>query len=241
MSRSTKHSSIPKSILNLDVFQPERLKDLDDDALDVALHLVHPFVRPDTVKFVLEVAMEREGCIEFLLSCESDGFCQQFELYLSLLALSQDKFDFVSKWVNDVFPCDLDDYSSTSICARLISTVSVSLLFLHHPNDDERAPGLDTSHRYVALSNTVLQALAGITQSSVLEIEDGSSKVSQKARKYAKRTRQANKSVDMTSFRALDLEVPTLRHEAKEMALEILMKQRDILLVTMFAPSILVP
>jgi hypothetical protein len=156
---------------------------------------------------------------------------QRFELYLSLLALSQDKFDFVSKWVNDVFPCDLDDYSATSICARLISTVSVSLLFVHCPNDDERPPGLDSSHRYVTLSNTVLQVLAGISQSSVLEVEEGSSKVSQKARKYAKRTRQANKSIDMTPFLALDLEVPTLRHEAKEMALEILMKQKDILLV----------
>lgn len=165
----------------------------------------------------------------------------RFELYLSLLALSQDKFDFVSKWVNDAFPCDLDDHSATSICARLISTVSVSLLFLHCPNDDELPPGLDSFHRYVTLSNAVLQALASITQSSVLETEEGPSKVSQKARKYTKRTRQANKSVDMTPFRALDLEVPALRHEAKEMALEILMKQKDILLVTMFVPSFLVP
>lgn len=164
------------------------------------------------------------------------------ELYLSLLALSQDKFDFVSKWVGDVFPCDLDDYSTTSICARLISTVSVSLLFLHYPIDDERPPELDSSHRYVTLSNTVLQALAGITQNFISEIEEEApSKVSQKARKYAKRTRQANKSVDMTSFRALHLDVPASRHEAKEMALEILMKQKDILLVTIFAPSFPVP
>jgi hypothetical protein len=43
-------------------------------------------------------------------------------------------------------------------------------------------------------------------------------------KKGAKRTRQANKSVDMTPFRrVLHLDVPTLRHEAKEMALEILM------------------
>ena len=165
---------------------------------------------------------------------------QRFESYLSFLALSQDKFDFVSKWVNDVFPCDLDDYSATCIFARLISTISVSLLFLHYPNDDERPLGLDSSHRYVTLSNTVLQALAGITQSSVLEIEEGPSKASQKARKYAKRTRQANKSVDITPFRELDLEVPALRHEAKEMALEILTIQKDILLVTLFAHSFLV-
>ena len=51
-SRSTKDSSTPKtkSILNLDVFRPERLKDLDDDALDddaldVAFHSIHQFVR----------------------------------------------------------------------------------------------------------------------------------------------------------------------------------------------------
>ena len=241
MSRSTKPLSVPKSILNLDVFQPEHLKDLDDDALDVALHLIHPFVRPDTVEFVLEVAMERKGCIEFLLSCMSHDFLSAIRIYLSLLGLSQDKFDFVSKWVDGEFPCDLDDYSTTSICARLIRTVSVSLLFLHYPNDDERPPKLDSSHRYVTLSNTVLQALAGITKSSVLETEEDLSKVSQKARKYAKRTRQTNKSVDMAPFRALDLEIPTLRHEAKEMALEILMMQKNILLVTMFPPSFLVP
>lgn len=160
---------------------------------------------------------------------------QQSKLHLSLLALPQDKFDLVSKWVDNVFPCDLDDYSATSICARLIGTVSVSLLFLNYPNDDERPSGMDSSHRYVTLSDAVLQALAGITQSPILEMEEGSSKVSQKARKYAKQTRQAIKSVDMTPFRALHLEVPALRHEAKEMALEILMKQKDILLVTMFA------
>jgi len=73
MSLTTKqhqHLSIPKGILTLDVFQPERLKDLEDDALDVALHPIHPFVRPDTVKFVLQVALERKGCVEFLLSCK---------------------------------------------------------------------------------------------------------------------------------------------------------------------------
>jgi hypothetical protein len=80
MSRSTKHSSIPKSIRNLDLFQPERLKDLDDDALDVALYSIHPFVRPDTVKFVLEEAMERKGCIEFLLSCKSRDFSSEIRI-----------------------------------------------------------------------------------------------------------------------------------------------------------------
>jgi hypothetical protein len=130
-----------------------------------------------------------------------------------------------------MFPLDLDDYSSTSLCAMLISKVSVSLLFLQYPNEDERPQHLDAFHQYVTLSSTVLQALASVTQNSVPEIEESSSKVSQKARKYAKRTRQANKSVDVTPFRALHLEVPALRHEAKEMALEILMKQKEILLV----------
>jgi hypothetical protein len=60
--------------------------------------------------------------------------------------------------------------------------------------------------------------------------------MSQKARKYAKRTRQAPKSVDMTPFRALQLEVPASQHEGKEMALEILAKQKGILMVTMFTP-----
>jgi hypothetical protein len=154
---------------------------------------------------------------------------------LSLLALSQDKYNVVSKWVNDAFPRDLDDYSAASLFAKLISKVSVSLLFLQYTNEDERPQHLDAFHEYVTLSTTVLQALASITQNSVLEIEESSSKVSQKARKHAKRTRQANKSIDVTPFRALHLKVPDLRHEGMEMALEILMKQKEILLV-MFAP-----
>jgi hypothetical protein len=77
MSRSTKqhqHLSIPKGILDLELFQPERLRDLDDDALDVALHSIHQFLRPETVNFVIEVALERRGCIEFLLSCKWHEF-----------------------------------------------------------------------------------------------------------------------------------------------------------------------
>jgi hypothetical protein len=153
-----------------------------------------------------------------------------------LLALSQDKFNFVSTWVNDIFPHDLDDYSATSLCARLVSTISLSLLFLPYPNEDERPQGLDSSHQYILQSNAVLQALAGVTQSSVSEIEESSARVSQKARKYAQRTRQANKSVDATPFRELHLEVPALRHEAQEIALEILVKQKDTLLVLNFLP-----
>jgi len=45
----------------------------------------------------------------------------------------------------------------------------------------------------------------------------------------------------MTPFRALHLDVPTLRHEAKEMAHEILLKQKGMLLVTVFTPLFLVP
>lgn len=154
---------------------------------------------------------------------------------LLLLALSEDEFNFVSKWVNDVFPLDLDDYASSSLCMRLISTISVSLVFLPYPNEDERPQGLQSSYQYVIQSIAVLQALASVTQSSVSEIEVSSSKVSQKARKYAQRTRQANKSVDMTPFRALHLKVPASRDEAKEMALEILFKQKEILSVIMSA------
>jgi hypothetical protein len=73
MSRSSvqnQHSSIPKSILKLDLFQPEVLKNPDDDSVDVALHAIQKFFQPDTFKFVLDVALERRGCLEFLLSCK---------------------------------------------------------------------------------------------------------------------------------------------------------------------------
>lgn len=63
------HTSIPKSILKLELFQPDLLKDLGEDAVDVALLSVNQFVRLDTFKFVLQVALERQGCLEFLFSC----------------------------------------------------------------------------------------------------------------------------------------------------------------------------
>ena len=74
MSCATKqqHFSVPKGICDLELFHPERLKDLDDEALDVELHSVDQFIRSDSLKFVLEVALERKGCLGFLLSCKLD-------------------------------------------------------------------------------------------------------------------------------------------------------------------------
>ncbi|KAI9510704.1 hypothetical protein F5148DRAFT_976352 [Russula earlei] len=145
------------------------------------------------------------------------------------LALSQDRFNFVLKWIDEAFPRNLDSYYSTCLCARLISTISVSLLFFHYPNEDDRPQELDSSHQYVVLSNTVLHALPSIAQTFFSDVEEVPSNASQKARKYAKRTRKAPKAIDVTPFRALHLELPASRHEANEMALEILMKQKEIL------------
>ncbi len=164
-----------------------------------------------------------------------------------LLALSQDRFTFVFNWVDDVFPHNLDNYSPNAICPRLLSTISVSLLFLQSPNEDDLLRDLDASHQYVVLSNSVLQALVTIIQSSSSEIDGGSSdeeafpmmkrkKASQKARKYARRSRQMTKPVDSTPFRALRLEVPTTHSDAKEMAMEILSKQKGILMVIVAVP-----
>jgi hypothetical protein len=121
----------------------------------------------------------------------------------------------------------------------------VSLLFLHSPNEDELPRDLDASHHYVVLSNCVLQALVTIIQSSPSEVDVGSSdeeefpimkrkKSSQKARKYARRSRQMTKPVDPTPFQALQLEVPTSHSEAKLIALVILSKQKRMLMVIVF-------
>ncbi|KAF8261744.1 hypothetical protein EI94DRAFT_1809815 [Lactarius quietus] len=215
---------MPKGLNHSEWFQPEILKYLDDEGVDVALESIQQFVRPDTLSFVLEVALELRGCTELLIS-----------------SLSQEKFAFVLNWVDDMFPQDLTNYSSTAICPRLLSTVSVSLLFLRPPNEDDPTRDLDASHQYVVLSNSVLQSLVTISQSSSSEIDGSSSdeeafpmtkrkKGSQKARKYARRGRQMAKPVDSTPFRALYLEVPTSHNEAKEMALGILGKQKAILM-----------
>jgi hypothetical protein len=234
----SRHSSIPKGLANSEWFQPDLLKHLDDEGVDVALEFIQQFVRPDTFSFVLGVSLELRGCTELLLSCELTNFSVQCSSPVRhFLALSQDRFAFVLHWVDDVFPHDLANYSPTSICPRLLSAISVSLVFLRPSNRDDLPRDLDASHQYVVLSNSVLQSLVTIVQSSSSEIDGGSSdeeafpmakrkKGSQKARKYARRGRQVATSVDSTPFRALHLEVPTSHSEAKEMALEILSKQK---------------
>ncbi|KAI0286423.1 hypothetical protein BC826DRAFT_1108859 [Russula brevipes] len=215
MSRSNmrhKPSSIPKGVLDAEFFQPELLKGLGDEAVDVAIQSIQQFIRPDTVKFILEVALERRGCLEFLLS-----------------SVSYDRFNLVLKWVDEAFPLDLDDYAATSLCAKIISTISMSLIFFQFPNEDERPRDLESSHKFVVLSNTLLPVLVGVTQSSFSEVEEGPVKASQKAKKYAKRTRRPTRSIDVTPFRALNLEIPATRDEANGMALEILTKQKKIL------------
>jgi len=230
-------SSIPKSILKLELFQPELLKDFGEDAVDVALLSVHQWVRQDTFKFVLQVALERQGCLEFLFSCMLHDISYGDPIFIIPLpsALPQDQFDFALKWVDEAFPHDLDNYSAESLCTRLLSTISISLQLFPYANDDYRPQDLAPSHKYVVHSNSVLQALASLTQRSISEIEEGSSKMSQKAKKNAKRSQQAPKSVDMTPFRVLHLEVPLSPQKGKEMAVEILAKQKGILMVTMFA------
>lgn len=79
MSRSAgsfhpRHSSTPKGLTNSQWFQPELLKHLDDEGVDVALDSIQQFVRPDTLGFVLETALELRGCTELLLSCEPTDF-----------------------------------------------------------------------------------------------------------------------------------------------------------------------
>jgi hypothetical protein len=160
-----------------------------------------------------------------------------------LLALSEDKFTFVWNWVNEGFPHDLDSYAAKPLYARLLSTISLSLLFFQYPDRDDRPPDLDSFHRYVALSNPVLKVIPDVIQNSFPEINGDSSDeeqhfpmvkrkgASQKAQKYAKRNRQVTKSVDVTPFRAFGLDVPTSRYEARTMALSILGKQKDVLLV----------
>ncbi len=79
MSRSTdslhpRHSSTPKGLTNLEWFQPELLKHLDDEGIGVALESIEQFVQPDTLSFVLEVALEVRGCTELLLSCEPTNY-----------------------------------------------------------------------------------------------------------------------------------------------------------------------
>jgi hypothetical protein len=68
---------MPKGLANSEWFQPDLLKRLDDEGVDVALEFIQQFVRPDTLIYVLEVALELRGCTELLLSCELTNFSTQ--------------------------------------------------------------------------------------------------------------------------------------------------------------------
>ncbi len=65
---------MPKGLSNLQWFQPELLKHLDDEGVDVALESIQQFVRPDALSFVLEVALDLRGCTELLLSCKQTNY-----------------------------------------------------------------------------------------------------------------------------------------------------------------------
>jgi hypothetical protein len=159
----------------------------------------------------------------------------------------------VWNWVNKRFPHDLDSYAARPLYARFLSTVSLSLFFFQYPDRDDRPPDLDSSHQYVALSSSVLKVIPDLIQSSFPDIDGDSSdeeqdfpmvkrkQASQKAQKYAKRNRQMTKSVDVTPFRAFGLDVPTSSYEARKMALSILDKQKDVLLVNSLILSSVAP
>ena len=61
---------MPKGLTNLEWFQPELLKLLDDEGVHVALESVQQFIQPETLSFVLELSLELRGCTELLLSCK---------------------------------------------------------------------------------------------------------------------------------------------------------------------------
>jgi hypothetical protein len=71
---------MPKGLANSEWFQPDLLKHLDNEAVDVALEFIQQFVQPDTLSFVIEVSLELRGCTELLLSCELTNFSAQGSL-----------------------------------------------------------------------------------------------------------------------------------------------------------------
>jgi hypothetical protein len=75
---------MPKGLTNLEWFQPELLKHLDDEGVHVALESIQQLIQPDTLSLVLEVSLELQGCTELLLSCESPNSSGATSLLMSL-------------------------------------------------------------------------------------------------------------------------------------------------------------
>ena len=129
-----------------------------------------------------------------------------------------------------------DDFIN-SLAYRLLDTLSLSLLFMMYPSPSETPDGLPRLRRDVELTSPVLQALTpliSMEDSPVNLAEEETNNInikvkqSQRKRKIAKRGgRRPN--IDSKPFDDMELPIPMSSAEAKKLATDLILQQKQTL------------
>jgi hypothetical protein len=217
------------------LFDPCSLR--EEYAIQPALNSVARCAHSATFGSVIELLLTRPHLLEFVLSgmC-SDLLLESTQNYSHLIASDEGTSVGLTEWVLNEFPTSPDVFPN-SLAHKILSSLSLSLLFVTYPSRLDAPDNLLDLRRQVELTPPALEALASFSSkentslNSPEEPDDDISikgKKSQRHRKLAKRAGR-NCAVDSRPFDNLNLAVPTSSVEAKTLAAELLVEQKSIL------------
>ncbi|TFK51882.1 hypothetical protein OE88DRAFT_1699141 [Heliocybe sulcata] len=158
-------------------------------------------------------------------------------LQLFISAASEDLFSFLNRKLQESFT-DKPARFAESLQSKLLSHLSLSLLFLKYPPDFDVPSNLSECRRSVELSKPVLEALPTLVFGDAVgpdpdEDEDDLAfviKTKQKSQRQKKRSKKGGKSTnDETVFRNLGVDAPTTPQDAEHLGQDIMKDQKGLL------------
>ncbi|KZT25245.1 hypothetical protein NEOLEDRAFT_375908 [Neolentinus lepideus HHB14362 ss-1] len=164
----------------------------------------------------MALLMSRSHVLQLFISASSDAF-----------------FSFLQKKVEETFPRRPEHFSD-SVSSRLLSHLSLSLLFLDYPSGVDVPSNLSECRLSVELSKPVLEALPTLVFADDLVVEDDdeylSTRKRQKSQRQKKQSRHSGKSTnDEVAFRSLGIDTPSSPQEAERLGRDVLQEQKEIL------------
>lgn len=224
----------------LSIFDPRQLQ--EDGSSEIALEVLEGTVDPETVEAIVKRALEVPHALEFILS-GVPAIAISFFYFVQIdssLAITVDRFEFLSSWILDGFPEGLEALSVENLRFSLLSRLANFLNFLPYPTRDDEPQELASCARAVDIAPPVLVELGSmLADPSILTGDHAATPVSPSKRKIPpprgeKRSQAARRSttfLDPQPFRVMDVHVPTSSTEAESLAGRILLDQKSILKV----------
>ncbi|EGN93944.1 hypothetical protein SERLA73DRAFT_78326 [Serpula lacrymans var. lacrymans S7.3] len=167
-----------------------------------------------------------------------DALNQSVEIFESLLdgrsiAMSDDSYRFLRQWIVDCYPSNPKEFTG-SIHAKILSQLSLSLLFLVYPADEPS--NLVECRRSVQLVHPVLDAIPSLAftggpGASSEQTRERSAGKPQRNRRHLNKGKRGvdNLATDVTLFQAAKVDVPNSREEGYALASSLLKDQERIL------------